>query len=666
MAGKGECGVHDIEVMLPIGRRSRVSAPGPAGDPIAALLFRSGLAMFGLCLCAAIIVRATAADTLSSYYFLHQDLWLLIGSGVVLCGLSCLRFGPPRQMTSNQTASDHLVLEGVVSGPIISGQLVSGRLVAMFAVVAALGALIGSHVVMERYALSRDEILAEFAGAYFQQGRIGQAIPTALQTLAEAAMPWTSVRSYSGYWLSPYLPVNSLFRALAGELGDRWLAGPLLLLAGSSGLWSAARRLWPDQREAAVVAVVLALTSTQVLANAMTPYAMTGHFALGAIWLACFVRGGRLGHSCALAVGVLAAGLHQYHFHILFLTGFIVWLYLSGQRSIALLYAFACVGYFMIWDGLYQHVLLDGLLGKPPVMQAAPLLTPSPLTTSTVTSGFGSLAARAFSSGVEHLQGYLGRLSELQPVNNFARFAAWQNILLLPLAAIGANGHRDCEGRLTIALAFRLSCFVGMLTMVYQGHGYGYRYLHGLIPCFCLLAAGGWLRLGERLGRPVPAKLLWASCAVTLLGTLPFALIRSHDFLHPYAAAYRVARAAPANIVFVDGGGGAFLEDIVRIEGPTDRALLTSTPAAFASTPPPPPLLLSLSFVSSADIVRLCVTRRVMVFDARQARMLGISAGGALGAQAGRVVENRRLLRRIGCDHPIPLASADATHVRTA
>lgn len=561
--------------------------PTANADPVRSLLLRWGIAALLLCGFAAVTIPYAVPNTLMDYYFFHQDVWLLGVGGLMLCVASRLSFG----VRALPTRTWPLVVAVTV---------------------VALLAYVGSFVVMQRYALSRDEVMADLAAEYFRGGRAGRPVPAGLHTLASAMMPWADTAH--GLWTSNYLPVGSLLRGGAWLLGDPFLAGPLLLVVGCDGLWVSARKIWPGRIEPAVVALVLALSSTQLLANAMTAYAMTAHFALNAVWLACYLRRDARGHAAAIVIGLLATGLHQVQFHILFVSGFIVWDFVGGRRRTAWLYLGASLGYLLVWGWLYPDVILRWALGPPP-RSTEPALP------------FGALLLK-----------FAGRIGDLQPISSLARFAAWQNILLLPLAFVGARGLRDAEGRPTIMVAFAVSCAVGLLSMVYQGHGYGYRYLHGLIPCFCLLAAGGWVRLSETRSRPMPAALLWVSCAFALVFTAPVALTLSHRFLHPYATAYRVLRAAPADVVLVDGRGGAFIEDLVRIDGPIAR-----------------PVLLDMSFVSLGDLRRLCAGNRVMIFDQVQARPLGIPPGGDAGKYERHLVAGRALLDRLHCAQPVPI-----------
>lgn len=547
-------------------------------------------------LMAAAVLSLRGLSGIPVYYFYSQDVvLLLLGTGALALMSRLPRVG-----------AQPLCL--------------SGPQAVMLVGIAAAFCYAGTWLVMMRYPMSRDEALAQFAAEHLQHGQLGWPVPPDLQPLAKALMPvWTDRWMPSGWWVSTYLPVNSLLRALFGMVGDSWLAGPALLAIGMASLWSAARRLWPETSEAATVTLILALTSSQLLVTAMTPYAMTAHFALNALWLACFLRGGRSGHAAAVAVGLLASGLHQFHFHIMFVSGFVVWAWLTGRRGIAVLYILAALSYQLVWHFGYIQ-LMTATLG-PTVGDAEP-----PIATSWI---------------VAHVQ----RLREWEPFSSFARFAAWQNVLMLPLAVLGMTRmRRHADATLPIAFALQLSCMFGLVTMVYQGFGYGYRYLSGMLPCFLLLAAGGWMRLRHEHGSLLPRYLLGAGTTFALCVTLPFTIWQSHALLKPYAASFRTARAAPADVVLVDSRGGGLLQDIVRIDGAIGR-----------------PLLLDLAYVPRPVLRELCARRRVMLFDHRQAHALGVMGTGVGDQPRYRklAARKRAFVAQIGCETPVPLQTAN-------
>ncbi len=536
------------------------------------------------------VIGLAMPPSIPRWYLFHQDVFLLTIGIVGLAGLSLIPAGGREPVLP-----DYAVFAAIAAAAVI--------------------AYVGAGLLLEHYPLSRDEELADLATNYFGHGRLGQAIPAALAPIARPMMPlWADGWMDRGWWVSPYLPVNSALRAAAAWLGDRWLAGPILLATGAGALWASARRLWPDMPQAATVAVVLALTSSQVLVMAMSAYAMTAQFALSALWLWQFVRGGRLGHGTAMLIGFAAVGLHELQFHLIFASGFVLWLYRTGQWRVAMAYGAALACSLLAWKIGYGH-LLSGVMGIP----TEPVVLAQSLPGWTVS--------------------IVRRLREWQPINSLVRFVAWQNVLLLPLAAFGARPRRDGRGRPTIFWAMRFSCAFGLVTMVYQAHGYGYRYLHHLLPCFCLLAAEGWVRWNDQHPEaPLRASILGGSVAIAIGLTMPLCFWMSHAFVRPYAAVYRLAKSAPADIVLVDARNAAFVQDIVRIDDRLSR-----------------PLLLDLAEVDGDQLVTMCRHQRVMVLDASQTRALGVLPPLGREEPAFAFTSRRALLAKLHCGRPVPL-----------
>ncbi|MET0360119.1 MAG: MFS transporter, partial [Sphingobium sp.] len=278
-------------------------------------------------------------------------------------------------------------------------------------------ARLGRDLVFHGYSPSRDEVMVELAGAYLANGRIGLPIPPEWLSHARAMMP----EFYSPYgagqtWTSIYLPVHAAIRALFVRLGDADLAAPAMLGVGLVALWDVARSLFPTRADARAVTMIMAITSVQLLTTAMTPYAMTSHFALDMVWLALILRGGAVAGGLAAAVLSLAAGLHQWHFPILFAGPFILWLFWRRRWALALGQTGAVVVAVALWATLWP-MLLAHLLGPP----------------------LGG-AARGAPEVDDKMYSLFDRLSKWQPLLNVARLMAWNNMLLLPLSALSLAG----------------------------------------------------------------------------------------------------------------------------------------------------------------------------------------------------------------------------------
>lgn len=451
--------------------------------------------------------------------------------------------------------------------------------------------VVGASLVFHGYPLSRDEFLAEFDARIFRSGHLIAPIDAEWRSLADALAPrfMLPIPGNVGF-ASEYLPVNAGLRTLVGLAFDPNWTSPLLAGIAVLATFVAARRLWPTRSDAALVAALLVATSPQVLVTSMTGYAMTAHLALNMIWLCCFLRDDRLGHGGAIAVGALACGLHQVIFHPLFVAPFIVRLWTTGRRPLALRYVIAYTTICLFWISYWQLVL-------------AGQGTPSHVSDEV---GAALFVWRAIYVLKDFQWSGLGVM-----VTNMARFVAWQNPALLPFAILSFCAIRRGVGKAPeLFWGVVLTSVAMFILLPYQGHGWGYRYWHGLIGNTALLAAYGWVSLPESdtngWGRP---RALFAICAlVAWLGLLPMHAKAAHDFAMPYAAATAAIEGSTADVVIVDPSGLAFAEDLVR-----NDPLLRNRP-----------LVLDLSRLSEQNLDQLCARHSIAVFDHKEAELFGI------------------------------------------
>jgi len=94
-----------------------------------------------------------------------------------------------------------------------------------------------------------------------------------------------------------------------------------------------------------------------------------------------------------------------------------------------------------------------------------------------------------------------------------------------------------------------------------QGHGWGYRYLHGLIGNCCLLAGFGWHWLSARGAAPVRAMLV--STAISILVLLPIHVVMVRGFIAPFAEARAAVARTPADFVVFETGSIPFDSNFV-------------------------------------------------------------------------------------------------------
>ncbi|MET0240882.1 MAG: MFS transporter [Sphingobium sp.] len=532
--------------------------------------------------------------TLPEYLFMTQDMPVLIGLALGLLALI------PLTRRERQ-------------GPVVAAP--SGWAIAAAVIAAIVAARLGRVLVFHDYSPSRDELMAEMAGAYLAAGRIGWPIPEEWQPFARAILPeFTSPYGAESNWTSVYLPVHAAFRALFVRLGDPDLASPVMLGVGLIALWCVARRLFPDRADVRAVVMLMALTSVQLLATAMTPYAMTSHFALNMIWLALILRPGLWSGIAAGVVLILAGGLHQWHFPILFAAPFIAWLFWRRRWATAILQTGALGATVLLWAKLWP-MLLASLLGPP--------------------QGGAARGAPEVGAKVASL---FGRLSRWQPLLNIGRLMAWNNPLLLPLGALSLarlpRSFRGWIGDPPIVLPLLGTVVIGFATAMYQGYGWGFRYMHGSIGALCLLAGYGWTVISPEGRRPL--NLVWAAAALAFVAA-GWQLVTTEQYVRPYARTLAAIRASDADAVLVDIRGGFFMTDLVRFE----------------DGKPSHPVILALPMMTLDSLRELCIGRTVAVMDHDRFWPLGLHRVNPATADAERIDSLRRELDRLKCGKPI-------------
>ena len=300
------------------------------------------------------------------------------------------------------------------------------------------------------------------------------------------------------FWVSAYLPINAAIRALVSLLVPVSLTSPLLVAMGAVSLWRIAKRLWPNSSSACGLALLLYAGSAQILVNGMTSYAMTGHLALDLVWLDLFLLNKWWSHLGALAVGFFATGLHQPPFHPLFVLPFLELLFMQRRwRTLA----FYLAGYALWGAFWFAWPRWIGSHGAGTIVPLDPA-TPDYLRRFV-------LSVRPVDIGTFWLTAI-----------NLVRFVTWQHLLLLPLMAVGvkASWNHDPLGR-ALTKSFLLTVAAMTILLPFQGHGWGYRYVHGVLGSCCLLACYGWVALESR-GLSPRRMLAWTTAA-TFLVVLP-------------------------------------------------------------------------------------------------------------------------------------------------
>ncbi|RAI42680.1 hypothetical protein, partial [Rhodoplanes roseus] len=545
------------------------TAPAPTWASLPAPLRRAclgwGLAIMAGLVAAPPLVAGLQHYGLPQFYLIRHDMLWLAVTAALLLGFAVVRLPAGR----------------VGRLPALRLDVTAWSAAALVVTIAAAGALLA----LRGFALSRDETMADFDAAILRSGRLAAALPPDWRALREALIPEFLLPVPGGtVWLSNYLPGNAALRALVGLVADPAWTSPLLAGVAVLAAWRCARKLWPDRPDAGIVAIVMLAGSTQVLVTAMTAYAMTAHLALDLVWLALYLRDDRRGHLGAVAVGALACGLHQIVFHPLFVAPFVLHLVARRRIGLALVYAGSYAVICAFWIGYWQIVLASQGIAR----------------SGEVGAGFLGQRVVAF-------------LADLGPDNltlmiaNALRFAGWQPLLLLPLAGLAWGAVRRDESVARPLAGGLVLTFAAMLILVpHQGHGWGYRYLHGLIGNACLLAGWGWIAATARAAPGERRAAVLAVTATTVLAlavALPLRLVQATVMIAPYRGAMAAIAATGADLVMVDRTGIAFGHDLVRND-PDLRGR---------------PLVLDLGAVDPDTLAALCRRHRIAVFDRKTA-----------------------------------------------
>jgi hypothetical protein len=493
------------------------------------------------------------------------------------------------------------------------------------ALVCGAAGVIGARVVFQGYLLSLDEHLADFDARIFAHGRLMAPVGPTWRPFAYAMQPLLTVIAPDGsLWSSTYLPVNAALRAIAGELGLQAWLNPLLSAFSVAALFGVARRLWPERPSMALGAAALLASSSQLVVMSMTAYAMPAHLAFNLGWLWLFLRGGKLGHAGALVVGFLATGLHQILFHPLFVAPFVLQLWLDRRWRLAALYtlAYGAIGLFWIeyWSLDYR------VSGFPTVVASA-----------TAGGFFRNRVLDVFSTIHPWAPGSMALA--------LVRFVTWQNPLTVSLALVGVAAAVRAKGIMrALVLGIALTLLAALIVVPTQIHGWGYRYLHGLLGSFSLLAMWSWTRLTDGLA-PERRAAAWSafavSCAVSLLALTPLRAWQAWSYVRPYAMANAQIQSSPAQVVLVvDKGPFGFDPGTLLRNDP----YLTHWPR-----------LMLLAAMDDATVRQVCSRYTVTIFDGANARAVGIDSEAY--HVAPHLAELQRLLGTLHCGSHLPARS---------
>jgi hypothetical protein len=216
---------------------------------------------------------------------------------------------------------------------------------------------------------------------------------------------------------------------------------------------------------------------------------------------------------------------------------------------------------------------------------------------------------------------------------NLLRFVTWQHLLLLPLMAVGirATWKQDPLAR-AITISFLLPIVVMLIVLPYQGHGWGFRYIHGVIGNACLLACYGWATL-ESQGLSLRRALAWTSAA-TFLIVMPVRGAMVHQMVDAFAGVSRAIEKSPADFAIVDNAAVPFSDDVVLNQPDLSNR----------------PIRLRASELRASEIPDICARGRLVFIGTPVLMPIAAFFGAQPESSSRHALDLEKAARRIRCD----------------
>ena len=477
----------------------------------------------------------------------------------------------------------------------INGIQLSALKPTYIAFISLLVSAIGVVFVYHGYGFSMDEWMTQMQAELFASGKLSGTVPEEWRPFGKAMYHgFASFDPQTGTLASNYRPGMAI---LYGGFSLIWLdAYTSAILNAASVLLIArvARQLFPAHTDAPVIAALLLATSQQAVAASLTPYAMSAQLCLNLLWLTLFLENRWQTHVAAAIVGVLTASLHQIHTHLFFAFPFLLTLLAPLQwRALAIYGAIYAFGHAAVagwdWISFSRHLL--------PVVAEAPTL---PQAAAAPPAGVLDRALQMFQPPSPQ------DLATIMA--NLTRMVAWQSLALVPLLFVAFKSRTRMEWRRALIASVVVSLLPYVFLMPDQGHGWGYRYLHGLLGNFVLLAIPGWLALTANRATPKFKAWVVICLVATPLVMIPLRAVQISGLVQPYSAATELAVQQDADVVIVDSYRVWIGGDIPR----NSAVALTR------------PIQMDLRDLSAAQIATLCQTYSVVVLDNDLIRDLGV------------------------------------------
>lgn len=390
-------------------------------------------------------------------------------------------------------------------------------------------AWLGDYLVLHNFPLSNDEYLPRFQAQIFMAGKLKALLPPDLREFGKALTPiFVIFDPQEGTWISAYLPVYAALRTGFLALGVESLTGPAQAGLSLLVIAAVARRLWPQEPLAPLLAVVLLASSTQFLITSMTSYAYPAHLCFNLSWLYFYCRGDRLGYLVTPWIGFFALGLHNPFVHALFVAPFLLALLWEKNWKLliyfGLVYAAGCLWWFSWWTQIVHLSNTDMDAFRIP--------------------------------GAYQLF--------IQPMN-LAMLFSWQSLALTVMAIMALQQWTNLSSCIrTLAWGCFLTFGFFFFFSWDQVLGWGYRFFYGVLGNLVLVAVAGWFYLKESLGTRKAWGVFVLGTALAVLVQFPLRCLQVESFIRPFARSAQYIQSLPHSFAVIDPTKVWFAQLLVR------------------------------------------------------------------------------------------------------
>lgn len=391
--------------------------------------------------------------------------------------------------------------------------------------------LLGTHKFFHNFALCMDEYLVDFQAQIFLGKKLVGNIPSCWTEFVYAMTPdYVQVSNDNTYWVPQYLPGFAAFKAAFIFLRIPSLLNPLMCAISLVSIADIAKKIWPQNKHAPVLAAILLFSSSQFLLTSMTVYSWPAHLCLNLVWLWLYIRDDRMGLILLPWVGIMAIGLHRPQVHALFALPFLLRMLKTKHWHtvcyVASVYFFGCC-IWLLWIKFILPVSID----------------------------------RSFASEM----GIPGIMQVHTRMMNLVYLVSWQNLASSVLAIVFFIKWRQMPPILKdIAFGFLLTFGFYLFLRGTGGHGWGARHIHSALGNMVLLSVGGFYACHKAQQSEYLYRFLIFSTALACLVQLPIRCMQAESFVRPYAKAMANIESIKAPVVVVDDLSVYYGQDLIR------------------------------------------------------------------------------------------------------